>query len=410
MPADPVQLLWLAAASAVLLIATLIVARRPSVGLWLFAGVALASMRGGGPQLAVSGVQAYPLDAVTTVLGAAVTLRTLRLRRRVSPLPAALLGLVVLATGRGIMAFGTQQALNASRGVLYVAVAVLFAGSCLPGSTRHLLRVWKVSAAVLLVWAGWYLVRNELGSHDGDRALISAEALLVAQAGLLTLHFDRSSRGRWFAGACLAAVVISQQRTVWAATVMMLVLYTAQRATGSERRAVRTGRRLIAAGLVAVVFVLIAGPAEVRERTTSAVSAEAISTEDSTFAWRLESWRYLVNEVRSGPLADQMGGMPMGTPLTRAIGQGTTTASAHNMYVMTLIWVGISGLIVYLAMLVRALRATRGREPVLFALVGSLAVFSIGYQLSPISGLVLGAALAVRASRAYSVRSLALTS
>lgn len=400
MPGDPILLLALAAGAVVMAGATLVVARRPDVGLWLFAAVALASMRGWGPQLAVAGVQVYPLDAATAVLAATVGVRSLRRRRRRVPvLLAALIPLVVLATMRGIQAFGTQQAVNASRDVLYVLVAILFASTCLPADAKLLLSVWKAGAAVLLVSAAWFLATSGLGSPDTGRALISGEALLVAQAGLLTLHHDRSVGGRWFAAGCLAAVLVSQQRTVWAATVLMVVLYAIQPATGMQRRAVRSGRRLLAAGVLAVALVLLVGPPEVRERTTGAVSAEAVGTENTTFAWRLESWGYLIGKVVDAPLADQFAGHPMGTSLERTVAGLTRAESAHNMYVMTLIWTGAAGLVLYVGLLVGALRDTRGKEPALYALVGGLAVFSIGYQLLPLSGLVLGSALVARSAR-----------
>lgn len=406
-PSDPIFLLAVPAAGVVLFGLTFVVARRPEVGLWVFFAAALGAIRGWGPGFGVGGIQIYPLDAVSVVLVAAVAIRSLRLSQKVPVLPLMLLAMVIISTARGLTVFGMQQAVNSSRSVFYLAVAILFASTCFGRQMPTLQRVWKVAAALLLVSAASFLATRGLGNFNGDRALNSSEALLVAQAGLMVLHHDHSIRGRWFVAACLGAVVLSQQRTVWATIAVMVVVYSFQPTAVVHRRMVRAARRVLGVAVVAVVLLVVAGPPVVRDRLGSAISPKAVSaTEHSTLAWRLQSWEYLTDEIAAAPLVDQVAGLPMGAPLTRVVGGLERTESAHNMYVMTLIWIGGAGLVLVLALFWQGTRRSYRRDPVLVALVAGLAVFSIGYQLGPISGLILGVAVVTGASSRSGARSL----
>lgn len=395
------DLLILAGAGLVVLELTFLVKRHPEAGVWLLGvGAALSSYQW-PPGVVVAGYQTYLLDVLSAVLVLAALL-TLAANKggRVSPALLVVFGLITLALVRGIAAFGSETAINATRGLLYVFVAVLF--TQVGGGGRDMWptvqRVWRMGATVFIVLAALFWLQNGFGTYasEGERALNSMQALVVAHAGFMALAHGRDRRAQVFALVCMTTVLASQQRTAWAATLVTALVLASRsgRATSPTlRRAVRGG---LAAALVAVVLLLTVGPSDLRDSTTAAVAGEgAISTDSGTFGWRVESWTFLLGEVRSRPLADQMVGQPAGTSLERVVAGIVRTESPHNMYVLMTVAVGYLGLGALVWLYVRALALTRHREPLLFAIVASLWVFSVGYQLGPEHGILLGMALSV---------------
>lgn len=396
---SPLDLLILTAAGLVVAELTFLVKRHPAAGVWLLGiGAALSSYRW-PPAVVVAGYQTYLLDVLSVVLVLA-SLLTLAATRggRVSPALLVVFGLLTLALVRGIAAFGSQTAINATRGLLYVFVAVLFIQVC--GGGRDMWptvrRVWRLGAAVFIVLGALFWLQNGFGTYAsvGERALNSTQVLVVAHAGFMALANGRDRRAQLFALVCMVTVLASQQRTVWAATLLTALVLASRsgRATSPAlRRAMRGG---LAAALVAVVLLLTMGPSDLRESTSAAVAGEgAISTDSGTFGWRVESWTFLLSEVGSRPLADQMVGQPAGTSLERVVAGTVRTESPHNMYVMMVVALGYLGLGALVCLYMGALGHTGHREPLLFAIVLGLCVFSIGYQLAPEHGILLGVAL-----------------
>jgi len=395
----PLDLLILAAAGLIVVELTFLVKRHPAAGVWLLGiGAALSSYRW-PPAIVVAGYQTYLLDVVSVVLVLAALL-TLAASKggRASPALLVVFGLLTLALVRGIATFGSQTAINATRGLLYVFVAMMFIQVC--GGDRDMWptvqRVWRVGATVFIVLASLFWLQNGFGTYasGGERALNSVQALVVAHAGFMALANGRDRRAQIFGLVCMTTVLASQQRTVWAAslvTALVLAFRTGRATSPALRRAVRSG---LAAALVAVVLLLTMGPTDLRDSTTAAVAGEgAISTDSGTFGWRVESWTFLLGEVRSRPLADQVVGQPAGTSLERVVAGIVRTESPHNMYVMMAVALGYLGLAALVWLYGRALARTRYREPLLFAIVASLCVFSVGYQLAPEHGILFGVAL-----------------
>jgi hypothetical protein len=395
MALDPTALLLLIAGPVFVLELILIVRRFPIFGAGLFLTTAILSSFSWPPGITVLGYQVYALDVAALVLFGA-SLLALSDRRRVSRWLWALAAVATLALARGLIEYGSQSAVNASRGLLYLVTALLFSQICLDDQSWPKLQVlWMTSGGVLIVTAFLFFAQNGLGTYanSGVRALNSAQTLLVAQAGLIALALG-GRRRRLFALLSFLTVVACQQRTVWAATLAAAVVIAFQVQTDQGRRISRTIRRSILTGLAAVVALLMFGPSDLQSSVSSATSEASVDS--GTFGWRVKGWFELLQQYSQKSGVDQVVGQAAGHGYARG-DFGTLTASPHNMYVTLLVAAGAVGLIGYIAILVEALRHTSSGAGPLRALVTGLAVFSVGYQLPPEQGLALGAALALAA-------------
>ena len=191
-------------------------------------------------------------------------------------------------------------------------------------------------------------------------------------------------------------MVLSQQRTVWIATLAM-ALVLAYRPSGEGNR---TTRRTVRVGLGAALFGSIAlvliSPPELSNSLTTATS------DDATLSWRAEGWRFFIDEFGSRGLGEKLVGQPSGTTLERVINTAVRTESAHNMYVQSLVTIGLLGLAAIVILYVTALRRSWQEQPVLASVIVGLCVFSIGYQIESVQGIWIGFALSLAAAHVTS--------
>ena len=393
----PYQLLLILAALLLVIELTALAWRHPTFALWLFSGGAVLSAYNWTVGVTVAGVQAYPLD-LAAVVAAGATLGNLRSGVRLPRAAVALGALVIFAGLRGIAEFGLQQSVNSARSLLYVVVATVFAATCLPHGLDSLRRVWMVMSLIFLATALAFWAQHGLGSYaaTGERALNSAQALVVAHAGFLSLTRLQSRWARPFAGLCLVAVLASQQRTVWASVAVSALVITLLPALRSHRQLAQFARRGLALGIAAAAVLLVVNPSGVRD---SATYAADISADQGTLGWRVTGWQGLLDDYGSAGPVDQLVGQPSGTGFARALRGSIETASPHNMYVFTLLSTGLLGLLALLVLYARTAALARMSNPLAFALVIGVVVFSVGYQLAPEQGLLLGVVLATTPSR-----------
>ena len=348
------------------------------------------------------GYQVYALDVASLVMAAA-SLLALSERARVSRWLWVLAALAALALVRGLMEYGSQSSVNSSRGMLYLITALLFSQICLDDQSWPRLQVlWMTSGGVLIVAALIFFAQNGFGTYgnSGVRALNSAQTLLVAQAGFIALTLG-GRRRRLFALLSFLVVVACQQRTVWAATLAAAVVIAFQVQTTHGRKISRTIRRSILAGLAAVVALLMFGPSELQSSVTSATSEASVDS--GTFGWRVKGWLELLQQYSEKSVVDQLVGQPAGHGFARG-DFGVLTVSPHNMYITVLVSLGAVGLLVYILLLVTALKQSKHEVGPLRAIVASLVVFSVGYQLPPEQGLAVGAAIALAAPKVLAKR------
>jgi hypothetical protein len=392
-PTDPDQLLIILGAFVVVVEAVFLVYLRPSAGAWMLAIAAALNTYSNPSGIVVAGFQVYPLDAVTVVLGLVVVAR-LVLRPRLNRAIGLLIVLLGVALLRGISEFDAQVAINASRGLLQFLAALAFAFVCLRETTWIVVqRIWRWLAVAFMVTAAIFLARHGFGTYasSGERALISAQALIVGQAGVMALVTSVNRLQRLFAAACFLTLLVSQQRTVWGATIataLVLAIGSGRLGNRQVARSVRVGLAVVGFGVVAV---LTAGPTTLQRSVTQATSSA--STDSGTLGWRVQGWVSLLDGYSAKPPEDKLLGQPFGTGFARAIDKHVITVSPHNMYITVLLSLGAVGLAALLIIFAAALRRSAKTSMALVALVVGLMVYSIGYQLFSVEGLLIGAAL-----------------
>jgi hypothetical protein len=363
---------------------------KPLAGLWVLMGLTLIDLWGVRIEANIFGFQVYPIDLVIVVLGATALERTAQRSTRNVPL-ALLILLLLVALGRGALAFGLAPSGNASRELLYLLVATAFtAAHQIPWHSIE--RLWTAAAVLLGIGAINFWLSNGLGTYaqDGTRALSAPQALLVAQAAILLLaHSERSHRyvGLMFLGI----VFLSQQRTVWATTILMLAVLVVVPSFDGKSDTRATARKVVAAGVVAVAAAVALGP---RSLASSASAAVEISTDGGTFGWRIQGWTGIVKDYLRSNGLDQLIGQPAGSGYSRLINGRLVAVTPHNMYVTILVSLGLIGLVALVLLLTKATRQARSCAVGPCAVVAGAWVFSFGYQLLLFVGVLIGAALA----------------
>jgi hypothetical protein len=379
--------------------AVLLIGRRLGAGVWLAVGVSVWWSYDPGISASMAGINVHPLDGVVAVLVGVMTLRLVSGRIRLALplwLVAALSAVVVV---RGVDLFGLQQGANAARSLVYLVVVMMFAAMLGRSAWPTLRRVLPVVGVVVAAVGSIRLAQHGLGSYaaGGERALNAPQALIVAQASVVYLASPERRRDVWLAAGMLAVVFASQQRTVWATTVVMIAVVVFRAGHLGNRSSTRIIRLAAAAGVLGVVGLLMFGPAELQTSTSTAI--DTASTTSGTFGWRIDGWIALLEQYGDKPSQDQLIGQPSGTGYARQIGAGVVEVSPHNMYLTLLLSVGAVGLFMFGWLLLIAMRQSRDVVPLMALLVGLL-VFGIGYQWTAQDGAVLGAALGLAHARA----------
>ena len=377
--------------------ATLLVRRRPTLGIWILAIASVLSSLGITVPVNLRTTTVYLLDGVVMVL-VAVLVMQVAVGWRFPTLLGGFGVLVGVGVVRGVDLSGIQGAFNASREMIAFVVVVAFVIVCIGADAWPTVeRAWRILASGLVLWAAWFVLRNGLGTFaaTGERGLNASQALLVGQAIVISMATG-ARRHLLFVSAGGLALVATQQRTALAATTVGVLVVVLRAGRLSSARASRVARVSVVGGVVAVMLAMLVGPSGLRESVGTAVSS--VSTASGTFGWRIDGWRELLEDYSQSPLGDRLIGQPAGAGFGRYVGGGVVTVSPHNMYLTVLLTTGAAGLVLFGLLLVWALVRTRAGPVALHALVWSVIVFSVGYQLGPEMGIVIGAALAAPAA------------
>jgi hypothetical protein len=401
------------AAIALVLIALLSVgfASRPAGAVPLLLLIEMANASSITLGVMVGPLHIYAGDIIAVALAAATLMRWHHRGNDQRPTwqLVVLLTIVLLSVVRGAAAVGLQTSVVGSREMLAMLTAAVFFSTVrvTPQLIRTVRNWLLLASSVLVIAAVNFWLQHGFGTFaaTGARALDALQALIVLETTIIIVLFPL------FRGPVLrlviplagfVVVVLSTQRTVWAAgLVAAAVLVVArQKRRGSTPVA---GRRLVvAAAVLAVVLLVAAGPPGVTSSLTAGYE-QTSTTQNSTFSWRLQGWSVLINRQMAGPVADLAVGSPSGTGSEHVIAGQITTAPAHSEYVSSLIGTGIIGLALLVWVYVRALRKSRRRSRSPSAFVGQVALllatllalqltFFVGYSSGTLVGLMLGLA------------------
>ncbi|MFF7792330.1 hypothetical protein [Streptomyces sp. NPDC007991] len=380
------------------------------------------------------GVSIHPSDllAACAMLVAGARL----LRRGVSPraelvLVLAVMLLIAWSIQRGVGAWGLPAAANDARvyfwqvfaSALYVATAPLR-----PGRARAVVRLWLASAAAYaaLSLAGWLNtglhsvvdVATVGGQLYDPRPVPARSALVLAQSAVLLLcpwggdssapattaentpgRNRRERKGRPEGGRgkilpallCLVLVVLLQHRTIWAATIVMAVVWWALIPA-------RAGQRLAtsAAAMASLCVGALAFAAGVFGGVGGVLADSFAETQDanSTFSWRVLGWQELMDGPKT--LTEWLLGSPFGSGYDRWVEGVVISVSPHDYYLHVLIRLGAIGLLTLLALYVlvwrRLGRCGNGMPALRLVIVSQLVLF-VSYSPFPEQGILLGLCL-----------------
>jgi hypothetical protein len=319
----------------------------------------------------------------------------------------------LLGVARGVAAFGLQTSVNTAREMLYMLItAVFFSTVRVTPQLVRFVRNWLLVASGVLIFVAvdfWFHHGFDTYAATGDRAWSALQALIVLETTIITVLFPP------FRGLALrlglplvglVVVVLSVQRTVWAAALVAAAVLMTTRQKSRRSKSMAAPRFLVVAALLAVVLLVAAGPPGVTNSLTAGYQQTSISQgSSSTFSWRLQGWSILINRQITGPPVDLLVGSPSGTGYERVIDGLTWTVAPHSEYVSALDETGVVGVALLLWAYVAALRRSRrrlrspsafvGQVALLFAVVLPLQLtYFIGYSEGAVVGLMLGLACA----------------
>ena len=320
----------------------------------------------------LAGFDVYTDDLAIMALSGAAVVNLVRGRVRLRGIHWAALALTAClgaSTLAGLASGSIGNVVVEARPMLFVALAIVWALTVAWDSEAHRLRTIRrvaVGTAIALIMAAMYHVaRFGFGrvdefivNADGSlgqtsRPLTAAQAMMLllmlcAVVGTATGANRRSSTVVTLLG--IAAIVASQQRTVWVAlAAVALVMWL--RTSGANR--VRALALSIV--LMATIGVVVAG-GWVGRAVGGAFDA---AFGGGTYEGRVLGWKALLDQAYAGGPEVVVFGRPFGSGFGRYEGAGVWVEWApHNHYLTVFLRGGILALIALVWFLVAALRRT----------------------------------------------------
>lgn len=333
----------------------------------------------------------------------------LSIHRARSTLPAVAMVLfalfLVLSIAVGILSNGLGLAINESRQFVWMIVCMLWSTSLEwkdPVFRRRVLQLLVLLGWILVVAAGIRAGTYGFGAYGDDyvdasgqvsdrRILVSGQALVLLfslMAGWSLSREHLASRG-WITSAVVFAGVLalSQQRTVWAVTVAVIV---AAVLIDRDRRV----RDFIAVG-AGLLMLLILGMSGLLDSLMGILVGAAQDTR--TYDGRNDGWISLINQaIRSGPQVVAFG-EPFGFGYERVEVGRLVAYSPHNWYLTIFLRLGLVGLTIYVLAIVACLVGLlRSKESTFLVLiVVALSIYSWTYSTPWYAAVLLGGALSV---------------
>ena len=239
-----------------------------------------------------------------------------------------------------------------------LAAAIFFSTVRVTPQLVRAVRNWLLLASVVLILVAVnFWLQHGFGTYaaTGSRALDGLQALFVLETTIIVVVFPpfRGLVLGWVVPLVgFVVVVLSVQRTVWAAGLVAAAVLVVARPRSRGSTSIVGRRLLMAAAVLAVVLLVAAGPPGVTSSLTAGY--QETTTQNSTFSWRLQGWSALINRQRAGPVVDLVVGSPSGTG-NESIDEAVFLRAAHSQYVWTFTMTGIIGLALLVWVYVTAL-------------------------------------------------------
>lgn len=370
--------------------------------IWVFALEAIIVIQ---PALPL-GIKLFIPDLLFLLVGIAGFLRFFGLKLHRQHYLWLLFGAVLMVSfAIGTVRHGTEAGIEFRTffyfwtGIWYLMTAQLTAEQI-----DKVMRIYMFVAAVLVVVAvlRWMAIALNLDVvhywNEGGgslRVFNAAQTFYLGQAFVIGFYAYLNKTGpvwwRAFLPILFVCVVVLQHRTVWAVTLVSVALVFLL----AGRIRSKVASTFLAAGVIGAAVLLpffMGGQLDVVQQSL-AHSVQEVGEENSTLAWRVQSWQSLIEQwAYGGPLVNMIGN-PFGSGFSRYIDltQGELTQNPHNHYVYALLRVGLIGVFAMMAtyfMVIRAMRrvdfhskSKLADNNLLIALIAGQLTFFVAYPV-----------------------------
>lgn len=370
------------------------------------------------------GVNLFIPDLLFLLIGAAGLLRLFVTRLRRPHYLWLIFGAVLaLSFALGVLKFGSKAGVE-FRPYFYFWAGVwyLLTFHLSDADLEKIARSWMFASAIMVVIACFRWVTQAAGLeiahywNDGGQSLrvfTSTQTFFLVQGFIIGLYARLNKIGpAWWSGLVpilFICIIVLQHRTLWVMTFVSTAVLIL--AAGKVRSRALTGALVAAIVGVVVLTPLLLGGKLDRVQQSLVHSVQEVGKQNSTLAWRVQSWQVLVQQwAHGGPLVN-LAGYPFGSGFNRHIeaSQNELTQSPHSQYVTMLMRTGLVGLLAMLAAYVLAIRGMwrwpQSGAPqvldskVLLALLLGQVFFFITYAAQYNMILPLGLALSLLAAR-----------
>lgn len=283
-------------------------------------------------------------------------------------------GLTLVALVRGVTTFGLSAAVNEARLVLYFIGAILwfaYQASVLKVGQATWARAYFISGVSVLTVEISNVAAHGFGdSRTGvqlstnliqtQRPLVSIQALFLLSVVTFFVFYKAKSKITnqmriWFAITCLIAILISQQRSVWLATLATLGVLLCSQFT----------RKLSLVFISCLAFLLLViSQTSFGQSTLSKALSESF-TDNATLVARTGSWEQYLSSMSNASPIDYLIGRPFGSGWGRYDGLSNLWVefNPHNWYLIALLRTGVVGLVVtVLFIILRTISKTSDRQ------------------------------------------------